>query len=74
MMVVDLNMPVMDGAVLRRQRLRRPSVSAIPFILVSADDNAAQIALDLRIDEVIRKPFDADRLLRVLATYCDRRR
>jgi CheY-like chemotaxis protein len=73
-MVVDLNMPVMDGAELRREQLRLPSVSAIPFILLSADDNAVRIALDLGIDEVIRKPFDADRLLRILATYCDRRR
>jgi CheY-like chemotaxis protein len=74
LMVVDLNMPVMDGAELRRQQLRTPSVSAIPFILVSADDNAKRIALDLGIDEVIPKPFDADRLLRVVATYCEGRR
>jgi CheY-like chemotaxis protein len=73
-MVVDLNMPVMDGAELRRQQLRLPSVSAIPFILVSADDNAARIALDLGIDEVIPKPCDADRLLRTVAMYCDRSR
>ena len=72
LMVVDLNMPVMDGAELRRQQLRLPSISAIPFILVSADDDSARIALDLGINEVIRKPFDADHLLRIVATYCDR--
>ncbi len=70
-MVVDLNMPVMDGAEFRRQQLRTPSVSAIPFILVSADGNAGRIARELGIDEVIAKPFDADRLLGIVASYCD---
>jgi CheY-like chemotaxis protein len=70
-MVVDLNMPVMDGAELRRQQLRTPSVSAIPFILVSADGNAGNIARELGIDEVIPKPFDADRLLGIVASYCE---
>jgi CheY-like chemotaxis protein len=71
LMVVDLNMPVMDGAELRREQLRLPSLSAIPFILVSAADNAARVALELGIDDVIAKPFDADRLLRLIASYCD---
>jgi CheY-like chemotaxis protein len=71
LMVVDLNMPVMDGAELRREQLRMPSVSDIPFILVSAADNAARLAVELGIDEVISKPCDADRLLSVVATYCE---
>jgi len=74
LMVVDLNMPVMDGAELRRQQLRIPSVSDVPFILLSAADDAAQIGRELGIDEVIPKPFDADRLLRAVATYCPGRR
>jgi CheY-like chemotaxis protein len=73
LMVVDLNMPVMDGAELRREQLRMPSVCDIPFILVSAADNAAGLAVELGIDEVISKPFDADRLLSVVATYCEGR-
>lgn len=74
LMLVDLNMPVMDGAELRRQQLRTPSVRAIPFILVSADERALRIADDLGIDEVIPKPFDVDHLLRTVSAYCDRRR
>jgi CheY-like chemotaxis protein len=49
LMVVDLNMPLMDGAELRRQQLQMPGLSAIPFILVSASDNATRIAQGLRI-------------------------
>lgn len=74
LMVVDLNMPVMDGAELRREQLRMPSVCAIPFILVSAADNAVRLAIELGIDEIILKPFDVDRLLGIVATYCDGRR
>jgi CheY-like chemotaxis protein len=48
-----------------------PSLSSIPFILVSAADNAARIARELGIDEVISKPFDIDRLLGIVATYCE---
>jgi CheY-like chemotaxis protein len=69
LMVVDLNMPLMDGAELRRQQLQMPGLSAIPFILVSASDNAMQIAQDLGID-LITKPFDADRLLRIVGSHC----
>jgi response regulator of citrate/malate metabolism len=51
-----------------------PSVCAIPFILVSAADNAVRLAIELGIDEIILKPFDVDRLLGIAATYCDGRR
>jgi CheY-like chemotaxis protein len=61
----------MDGAELRRMQLGMPSLSSIPFILVSAADNAARIARELGIDEVISKPFDIDRLLGIVATYCE---
>jgi CheY-like chemotaxis protein len=30
-MVVDLNMPLLDGAELRQQQLQMPGLSAIPF-------------------------------------------
>lgn len=70
LMVVDLDMPVMDGAELRRRQLLMPSVSAIPFILVSAADDAAGIGRALGIADVIPKPLDADRLLRIVGLRC----
>jgi hypothetical protein len=48
-----------------------PSLSAIPFILVSAAHNATRIAQGLGID-VIAKPFDAERLLRIVGSHCHR--
>ena len=71
-MVVDLMMPVMDGAELRRHQQQMPAVSSVPFILVSATDNAAEIAGGLGIADVVQKPFDAERLLGMVASHCDR--
>ena len=70
LMVVDLDMPVMDGAELRRRQLLMPSISAIPFILVSAAHNVRRIARALRIADVIPKPLDVDQLLRVVGLRC----
>ena len=70
LMVVDLDMPVMDGAELRRRQLLMPSLSAIPFILVSGADNAARIARNLGIADVVAKPLDADELLRLVDLRC----
>jgi CheY-like chemotaxis protein len=72
-MVVDLMMPVMDGAELRRHQQGMPAVSSVPFILVSAAQNAERIARDLGIADVVPKPFDAERLLAILAAHCHRR-
>jgi CheY-like chemotaxis protein len=70
LMVVDLDMPVMDGAELRRRQLLMPAVCAIPFILVSGAYNAGRIARALGIADVLPKPFDADRLLRIVGLHC----
>jgi CheY-like chemotaxis protein len=72
LMVVDLNMPVMDGAELRRRQLQMASISDVPFVLVSAAQNAEQVAHDLGIADVILKPFDAELLLRIVGSHCHR--
>jgi CheY-like chemotaxis protein len=69
-MVVDLMMPVMDGAELRRHQRQMPAVSSVPFILVSATHNAERIAQELGIADVVAKPFDAERLARIIALRC----
>ena len=73
LMVVDLNMPLMDGVELRRQQLRTPTLSAVPFILVSAAHEAVRIAKELGVD-VLAKPFDAERLLSIIGSHCHRMR
>jgi len=72
-MVVDLMMPVMDGAEFRRRQRQMPGVAGVPFIMVSGTHDAARIARDLGIDDVVAKPFDADHLLDIVASHCHHR-
>jgi CheY-like chemotaxis protein len=71
-MVVDLDMPVMDGAELRRHQQDIPAVSSVPFILVSGAPNAEGIARELGIAAIVTKPFDEAQLLRIIAAACRR--
>ncbi len=72
LMVVDLMMPIMDGAELRRRQQQMPSVSRVPFVLVSGTRDAPRIARDLGIQDVMAKPFDAEQLLGIVASHCHR--
>jgi CheY-like chemotaxis protein len=69
-MVVDLMMPVMGGAELRRRIQSMPDVAEVPFILVTAEANAEQIGRDLDATAVVAKPFDAARLSAIIASHC----
>jgi CheY-like chemotaxis protein len=71
-MVVDLNMPMMDGAELRRRQQDSPATSSVPFILVSGALNAERIARQLGIADVVIKPVDIARLLAIIARRCNR--
>jgi DNA-binding NtrC family response regulator len=42
----------------------------VPFVLVSGTHDAARIAQDLGISDVVPKPFDAERLLGIVASHC----
>jgi CheY-like chemotaxis protein len=71
-MLVDLTMPVMDGAELRRHQQEMPAAACVPFILLSAEHNAERIAEELDIPDVLAKPFDPERLSRIIALRCHR--
>jgi len=62
--VLDLNMPVMDGWQFCRERRDLPNGGATaPVVLVTAEDDAPVHAKALHAVDVIRKPFDPDDLL-----------
>ena len=66
--LLDLMMPVMDGAEFRRAQLADPKLADIPVILITA----AGLEPITREDysEVLRKPLKIDRVLQVIASYC----
>jgi len=71
-MVVDLMMPVMGGAELRRNVQQMPAMEGVPFILVTGEPDAEQIGRDLDATAVVPKPFDAVLLAKIIATHCQR--
>jgi CheY-like chemotaxis protein len=64
LVILDLEMPVMDGWELRRRMLGVPAWAAIPSVVLSNHRDSARDGL--QVDEVIEKPIEPDRLLALL--------
>lgn len=64
LIVTDLLMPGMSGFSLRSLMLRRPELSTIPVVVVSAYWRRPSETLD--VVEVLGKPLNVDRLLEVV--------
>jgi CheY-like chemotaxis protein len=69
LIVLDLNMPVMDGWNFRAEQryLTDATRAATPVLVMSAEDDAETHAEQLRAVGVIRKPFDPDDLLEAIS-------
>lgn len=69
LIVLDLNMPLMDGWQFRAEQryLPDPALAAVPVLLMSAAEDAAAHALFLGAVGVIAKPFDPDDLLEAVS-------
>jgi len=65
LILLDLRMPVMDGAAFRTEQVRDPGLRVIPVLVVSADRTAED---DPRFRDVTAypKPVDPDDLLRAV--------
>lgn len=66
LILLDLMMPVMDGAMFRRVLDRDPVLSSIPVIVISAVCGRAA-AESLRATATLRKPFLPDEVLAAIA-------
>lgn len=70
LMLLDLIMPgPVSGVDLRAQQLADPALAAIPTIVVSATDAAAEVRDSLRPDGWVAKPFRFDDLLTLVKEY-----
>lgn len=65
--LLDLAMPVMDGWQFRAAQKARQEWADIPVVVVSAHENARDIA-EIAPRACFRKPIDLDGLLRMLQT------
>jgi CheY-like chemotaxis protein len=73
LIVLDLNMPVMDGWQFCRERRYLPDrCAAVPVLLMTGEDDAPSHADALHAVGVIAKPFDPDDLLDAVSAAINR--
>jgi uncharacterized protein (TIGR02266 family) len=73
LVIMDLFMPVMDGAEACRRIKADPSLASIPVILTTLDDNPAELRRchAAGCDEVIVRPLNRRHLLQTARRYLD---
>src|ERR1041385_8716539 len=73
--VCDVMMPGTDGLTVLRQLRASPKTSKIPFVVVSAKAQNADIkaAIEMGADKYITKPFDPQELLDAVAELLARK-
>ena len=71
LILLDLNMPRMDGWAFCARTRERPEIASIPIALMSAAHNLRARALPCVPAAILEKPFELDDLLRYVAQVLD---
>lgn len=71
--LLDINMPLMDGATLAAELKRLPHTKDVALVAISAATNLRSHA-DMPVDSWIVKPFDMAQLLTVIDILAERQR
>jgi two-component system, chemotaxis family, chemotaxis protein CheY len=66
--LLDLMMPVMDGAEFRTRQLADATLADVPVVLITAA--GARSAQSVSAQDVLLKPLHADALLQMVGKYC----
>jgi CheY-like chemotaxis protein len=66
--LLDHDMPEMNGAQFRKAQQCFPDLKDIPVILVTATRNIERKADELQVKGHLQKPFDIDRLVEIVST------
>jgi two-component system, chemotaxis family, chemotaxis protein CheY len=67
--VLDVVMPVMNGATFRGEQLAKPELAQIPLILLTGRDDSSPLARALGAAACLQKPFAGEDLLRIVERY-----
>jgi CheY-like chemotaxis protein len=72
LVLLDLTMPVMTGWEFRAAQLSvgDPALASVPVLLLTAMPDAERVAAELHATELIKKPFDYDRLIESVRRHC----
>jgi CheY-like chemotaxis protein len=68
LVIMDLTMPVMDGRQFLSERRKWAVMREVPLIVLTA--NAYPDVSGLGASEVVQKPFDPEKFLRLVDKYC----
>ena len=69
LVLIDVNMPYMDGYEFTAAMRADPHTRDIPVVFITADEDVAQRSKQLGAVAYLRKPVRADRLLQVVHLY-----
>jgi CheY-like chemotaxis protein len=70
LVLLDLFMPVMDGAEVCRRRQADPELGGIPVVVLSAAPDLDERLRTLRVSGHLEKPVRIESLLETVARYC----
>jgi len=70
LVLLDLFMPVMDGAEFCRRQQEDPAVASIPVVVVSAASGLTARVSALGLAGIMQKPLDLGALFDVVARHC----
>jgi two-component system, chemotaxis family, chemotaxis protein CheY len=62
--ILDMMMPVMNGAQFRQEQLQNEAIRDIPILLMTADSAIQKIEYDLKPNGILRKPITIDAVLK----------
>jgi CheY-like chemotaxis protein len=70
LILLDLTMPVMDGATFRDVQMSDESFAAIPTIVMTARGNPGRDAGPMFVRGCLAKPIELEELLKLVEHYC----
>jgi CheY-like chemotaxis protein len=70
LVLLDLMMPNMDGRTFRAEQLRDPALAPIPVVIVSAMNDVAAAAEELKVSAHMTKPIPLSELIQVVRQFC----
>jgi CheY-like chemotaxis protein len=70
LILLDLMMPVMDGATFREEQRKEPRIASIPVVVLSAYRDLERHVTGLDAVSVLRKPPSVRELVTVLQAHC----
>ena len=68
--LLDLMMPIMDGAKFHKHQKQDPRFNDIPVVIISADCHLKRKSDEMGVNGFIQKPIELSELLKVTEGFC----